>query len=136
MSGTSTRTLSEGKDFITRAQAGEAREVVEETEAILRAATGDLVDGPPLIHFARAIALMRLEDEVAGIAACDLMVAAADREGLPGERSCALSLRSNLQRILVDKHVPGFDNEGVLHDLVQAENALAQPVDDPELASR
>ncbi len=120
--------------LIERAQSGEEREVLAQAERLLREPSGDLVDGAPSIHFARAVALAVIGDNRACIAATDLMVAAADREGAPGWRSCALSLRADELLRLGELDVAGPDMEAVLRDLVDAEIDARSPGLDPWVA--
>ncbi|GAB3592381.1 GGDEF domain-containing protein [Angustibacter peucedani] len=107
--------------LLERAQSGEEHEVLAEAERLLREPTGDLVDGAPALHYARAVALAVIGDDRACMAACDLMVAAADREGSPGWRSCALALRADERLRLGEQDIAEQDMEAVLRDLVDAE---------------
>ena len=77
------------------AQAGGAAEVLAESERLLSAATGEVADGPAALHFPRAVAVLMLGDHKAALAACQLMLDAADREGSRGWRSIALSTDSS-----------------------------------------
>src|SRR5580765_5221227 len=83
--------------LLERSQCGEHLEVLAECERILRAVTGDLVDGPPGVHFARTVALLVAGDPRAAIAGSTLMLATADREANPGWLSCAYSVRAHLR---------------------------------------
>ncbi|RIV39724.1 GGDEF domain-containing protein [Micromonospora radicis] len=116
--------------LIEEAQAGAAAQVLTVAESALRAATGEVPDGPAAMHFARVVALTRLGDLPAAIAAADLMLAAAERENSAGWRSCALSLRATRRLRLGDQDIAEYDLDAVLRDLVSAETALL--VDEPD----
>ncbi|WP_341720084.1 GGDEF domain-containing protein [Micromonospora sp. FIMYZ51] len=118
-------------NLLEEAQAGGAARVLTVAEAALREPTGELPDGPAAMHFARVVALTRLGDLRAAIAAADLMLAAADREGSAGWRSCALSLRATRRLRLGDQDIAEYDIEAVLRDLVSAETALLADEPDP-----
>ncbi|GAB3845175.1 hypothetical protein GCM10029963_23120 [Micromonospora andamanensis] len=70
--------------LLEEAQAGGASQVLAEAVAALREPTGELRDGPAAMHFARVVALTRLGDLRAAIAAADLMLVAAERRTAPG----------------------------------------------------
>ncbi|MGS2619665.1 diguanylate cyclase [Micromonospora sp. LZ34] len=120
--------------LLEEAQAGGAAQVLAVAETALREPTGEIRDGPAAMHFARAVALTRLGDLQAAIAAVDLMLAAADREGSVGWRSCALSMRANRRLRLGDQDIAEYDIEAVLRDLVSAETALLADESDPVIA--
>ncbi len=117
------------------AQAGAAAQVLAVAEETLRGSTGAMCDGPSAMHFARVVALTRLGDLRAAIAAADLMLAAADRECGVGWRSCALSLRATRRLRLGHQDIAEFDIEAVLRDLVSAETALLADEPDPVILS-
>ncbi|MFC6006904.1 GGDEF domain-containing protein [Angustibacter luteus] len=121
--------------LLERGQSGEHAEVVAESERLLREPTGDLVDGPAGLHFARAVAYMSGGDEHAALAAAELMIKAAEREESAGWLSCGLSLRAVLRVEMGEQDVAEHDLETVLRDLVDAEDALLRGVEDPWLAS-
>ncbi|MEU6024533.1 GGDEF domain-containing protein [Micromonospora sp. NBC_01739] len=110
--------------LLEEAQAGAAAQVLTAAEAALREPTGQLSDGPAAMHFARVVALTRLGELRAAIDATDLMLAAADREGSAGWRSCALSLRATRRLRLGGQNIAEYDIEAVLRDLVSAQTAL------------
>ncbi|MDG4798840.1 GGDEF domain-containing protein [Micromonospora sp. WMMD1082] len=120
--------------LLEEAQAGGAAQVLAVAEAALREPTGEICDGPAAMHFARVVALTRLGDLRAAIAAADLMLAAAEREDSAGWRSCALSLRADRRLRLGDQDIAEYDIEGVLRDLVSAETALLADEPDPVIA--
>ncbi|QGN48198.1 diguanylate cyclase [Micromonospora sp. WMMD558] len=120
--------------LLEEAQAGGAAQVLAAAESALREATGEICDGPAAMHFARVVALTRLGDLPAAVAAADLMLAAADREHSVGWRSCALSLRANRRLRLGDQDIAEYDIEAVLRDLVSAETALLAGEPDPVIA--
>ncbi len=117
--------------LLEEAQAGGAAQVLAEAVAALREPTGELRDGPAAMHFARVVALTRLGDLRAAIAAADLMLVAAERENSAGWRSCALSLRADRRLRLGDQDIAEYDIEAVLRDLVRAETALLAGEPDP-----
>ena len=120
--------------LLEEAQTGGAQRVLEVTEAALREPTGELVDGPAALHFARVVGFYSLGDIPASIAAIDLMLIAADREASTGWRSSALSLRA-IMRLQVGMHeVTDGDIETALRDLVEAEAALRDGEPDPVVA--
>ncbi|MEV6692273.1 GGDEF domain-containing protein [Micromonospora sp. NPDC051196] len=110
--------------LLEEAQAGAAAQVLTAAESALRESTGEISGGPAAMHFARVVALTRLGDLRAAIDAADLMLAAADREGSAGWRSCALSLRATRRLRLGGQDIAEYDIEAVLRDLVSAETAL------------
>ncbi|MEU5549852.1 GGDEF domain-containing protein [Micromonospora sp. NPDC047793] len=116
--------------LVEEAQTGAAAPALATAETTLREATGEIADGPAALHFARVVALTRLGELRAAVAAADLMLAAADREGSAGWRSCALSLRATRRLRVGDKDISEYDVETVLRDLVSAETALL--VDEPD----
>ncbi|WP_204034946.1 GGDEF domain-containing protein [Micromonospora qiuiae] len=118
-------------NLVEEAQAGAAARVLAVAEAALREPTGEISDGPAAMHFARVVALTRLDDLPAAIAAAGLMLTAADREGSAGWRSCALSLRATRRLRLGDQDIAEYDIEAVLRDLVSAEIALLADEPDP-----
>ncbi|NJP31809.1 GGDEF domain-containing protein [Micromonospora thermarum] len=120
--------------LLEEAQAGGAAQVLAAAESALREASGEICDGPAAMHFARVVALTRLGDLPAAVAAADLMLAAADRERSVGWRSCALSLRANRRLRLGDQDIAEYDIEAVLRDLVSAETALLAEEPDPVIA--
>nr|WP_230416698.1 GGDEF domain-containing protein [Micromonospora tarapacensis] len=120
--------------LLEEAQAGGAAQVLAAAESALREPTGEIRDGPAAMHFARVVALTRLGDLRAAIVAADLMLAAAEREGGAGWRSCALSLRATRRLRLGDQDIADYDVAAVLRDLVSAESALLPAEPDPVIA--
>ena len=95
--------------LLERAQSGHAREALAEAESAPHG--GD----PAGMHFVRAVALANLGEDP--IPALGLMVRAAEHEGSPGWRACALATRASHLLRTGDTDDP----DGVLHDLVTAE---------------
>ncbi|HEY2982746.1 MAG TPA: hypothetical protein VGJ38_01250 [Jatrophihabitantaceae bacterium] len=116
--------------MIESAQTGQADVVRRTVEARLVELSGSIEAGPSALHFARVVALRATGDHRAALAACNLMLAAAEREGDNGWRSTALSMRAE-QRIAVgDGDLGEHDTEAALRDLVAAEGALDAGVED------
>ncbi|GIJ79120.1 diguanylate cyclase (GGDEF) domain-containing protein [Micromonospora phaseoli] len=120
--------------LLEEAQSGRAAQVLATAESALREPTGEIRGGPAAMHFARVVALTRLGDLRAAIDATDLMLAAAEREGSVGWRSCALSLRATRRLRLGDQDIAEYDIEAVLRDLTSAETALLPDEPDPVIA--
>jgi diguanylate cyclase (GGDEF)-like protein len=119
--------------LLERAQCGEHDEALRLAERALRGPTGDLADGEAGMHFVRSIALDSQGRSAEALSAIELMLAAAEREGSQGWRSCALSLRA-WQRLMLDEHAADLEVDAVLQDLVDAEIALAGGVEDSVIA--
>lgn len=118
-------------DLLNRAQAGAQSAVLEQVETELRAATGDLADGSPGLHFVRAVCLlMQATTSAVVLPACDLMLAAARRERQWGWLSCAYSLRA-CQVLRGEGELSPEESDYALQNLVAAEVALEEDVDDP-----
>jgi diguanylate cyclase (GGDEF)-like protein len=108
--------------LLEQAQSGQAESALRYAETVLAARTGAIADGPACMHFVRAIAMVNLGDTRGPLAAFDLMIAAAEREGSPGWHACALASRAaHLLRLGEAAGEAGYDLDGVLHDLVTAE---------------
>jgi diguanylate cyclase (GGDEF)-like protein len=120
--------------LLEEAQTGGAARVLAVSEAALRERTGELVNGPAALHFARVVALYSLGEIRASISAVDLMLLAADREGSTGWRSSALSLRAIMRLQVGENEISDDDVEASLRDLVQAEAALRDGEPDPVVA--
>lgn len=120
--------------LLAQAQAGEPQHVLDVTDKQLRAVTGDLADGPAGLHFARIIALRCLGRVPEAIEAVGLMLMAAVRDGDPGWRSCALSLRADMHMFIADSDASVYDADAVMKDLVDSEIALDEGVPDPMIA--
>ncbi|BCJ42277.1 hypothetical protein GCM10010168_87240 [Actinoplanes ianthinogenes] len=125
--------------LLERAQTGDAVAVLAEAEAVLRAATGELADGPACMHFVRMVAYIAQADPRAAIEAAGPMLCAAEREGSRGWQAAALASRA-WQRLRLT--APGgsagepaadYDADEVLRDLVAAE-MLAEGEPDPVAA--
>ncbi|WIM95312.1 GGDEF domain-containing protein [Actinoplanes oblitus] len=80
--------------LLERAQTGDAAAVLAEAETALRAATGDLADGPACMHFVRVVAFIARGDQRAAIEAAEPMLRAAEREGSRGWQAAALASRA------------------------------------------
>src|SRR5881392_1987214 len=121
--------------LVAAAQQGAADEVRRAVEARMVERHGSVEAGPAGLHFVRNIAFWAVDDHRAGVAASELMLAAADREGDAGWRSNALSFRA-VHRLLVGSNdLAEYDIDAVLRDLVAAEAALAAGVADPLVGS-
>jgi diguanylate cyclase (GGDEF)-like protein len=120
--------------LLEEAQTGGAARALAAAEAVLRERTGELVDGPASLHFARAVALYARGQLGDAIAATDLMLVAADREGSTGWRSSGLSLRAIMRLQVHDHEITDGDVEAALHDLVAAEAAVRDGEPDPVVA--
>jgi diguanylate cyclase (GGDEF)-like protein len=119
--------------LLERAQCGEHDEALRLSELALRAPTGDLAGGPAGMHFVRSVALDVQGHTLEALAAIDLMLQSAVREGSRGWRSCALSFRA-WQRLMLDEHAADLEVDAVLQDLVDAEIALGDGVEDSVIA--
>lgn len=119
--------------LLERAQCGEHDEVLRLAERALRRPTGDLADGAAGMHFVRCVAMVVQGRTQDALSATELMLQSAEREGNQGWRSCALSLRA-WQRLLLDEHTSELDVGAVLQDLVDAEVAMADRVEDSVIA--
>ncbi|WP_433292368.1 diguanylate cyclase domain-containing protein [Actinoplanes sp. CA-030573] len=108
--------------WLERAQSGHAEAALDFAESMLAEATGDIADGPACMHFVRAVALAGLGEPELSLAALDVAARAAERDGSPGWRSCALATKAaHLMRI----GDTGRDFDEILHDLVTAEILVA-----------
>ncbi|GIF10301.1 GGDEF domain-containing protein [Actinoplanes teichomyceticus] len=107
--------------LLERAQTGEAAAALAEAEAVLRAPTGDLADGPACMHFVRVVAHIAQADPRGAIAAVEPMLRAAEREGSGGWQACALASRAWQRLRLGEADAAEHDADGVLRDLVAAE---------------
>jgi diguanylate cyclase (GGDEF)-like protein len=119
--------------LLERAQCGEHDEVLRLAEHELRQRSGDLADGAAGMHFVRSVALVVQRRTQDALVATGLMLSAADREGNEGWRSCALSLRA-WEQLLLDEHTADVAVDAVLQDLVDAEVAIADGVEDNVIA--
>jgi diguanylate cyclase (GGDEF)-like protein len=119
--------------LLERAQCGEHAQALSMAEEVLRAPTGDLADGAAGMHFVRVVALGVVGRTDEALRAVDLMLRAAEREGSPGWRSCALSSRA-WQRLMLGEGEGDLEPSGVLQDLVDAETALESAVEDSVIA--
>src|SRR5207248_11364631 len=119
----------------TAAQQGSADEVRRVAEARMVELCGSIEEGPAGLHYVRAVAFYAVNDCRAALAAGDLMLAAAEREGDAGWRSTALSFRAGNRMVLGDGDLAEYDIDAVLRDLAAAEAALAGGVADSCLAS-
>jgi diguanylate cyclase (GGDEF)-like protein len=111
--------------LLEEAQTGAAEPARATAEATLRLRTGDLVDGPAAMHFVRVVAFIVLGDLRAALAAVDLMLLAAERDDNVGWRACALATRASERLRLGESDIAEYDIEAALHDLAEAEVALA-----------
>lgn len=119
--------------LLERAQTGDPAGALAEAETVLRAATGDLVDGPACMHFVRVVAHIARSDPRGAIAAVEPMLTAAVREDSAGWQACALASRAWQRLRLGELDAAEHDLDGVLHDLVAAE-MLADDEADPVAA--
>jgi diguanylate cyclase (GGDEF)-like protein len=111
--------------LLEEAQTGGAADALVTAEAYLRAPTGDLADGPAAMHFVRVVAHIVLGDLRAALAAVDLMLQAAERDGNVGWRACALATRASERLRLGESDIVEYDVDAALRDLAEAETALA-----------
>ena len=111
--------------LLERAQAGEADTVLAEVTAGLRTPGGDLA----CMHFVRVVALIVRGDLRAVLDAVELMLRAADREGSPGWRACALATRASERLRLGEEDGDEYDVDAALRDLSAAETALLREID-------
>ena len=100
--------------LLEESQAGHAEEVLALAEATLRESTGDLVDGPPAMHFVRVVALIMLGELHASIAATELMLVAALNQGSVGWQACALATRGSERARLGDIEITEHDAEAIV----------------------
>jgi diguanylate cyclase (GGDEF)-like protein len=121
--------------LVAAAQQGPADEVRGAAEARMVELGGSIEAGPAGLHFVRAVALFAVGDFRAALAAADLMLAAAEREGDAGWRSNALSFRAVQRIVLGNTDLAEYDIDAVLRDLAAAEAALAVGVADRSVAS-
>jgi diguanylate cyclase (GGDEF)-like protein len=106
--------------LLERAQAGEADAVLAEVTAGLGAPGGDLA----CLHFVRAVALIVQGDLRAALAAVEVMLRAAEREGSNGWTACALATRASQRLRLGEEDIKEYDVDAALRDLSAAEAAL------------
>ena len=111
--------------LLEEAQTGGAAEVLATAEAMLRARTGDLADGPAAVHFARVVALIVQGDLRGALTAVELMRHAAERDGAAGWQACALATRASERLRLGESEIAEYDVEAALRDLAEAESLLA-----------
>ena len=107
--------------LLERAQSGHAQEALAAAESALR--DGDRAG----MHFVRAVALETLGEDP--IPALGLMVRAAEREGSPGWRACALATRASERLRLGEEENDEYDVDAALRDLSAAETALLRETD-------
>jgi diguanylate cyclase (GGDEF)-like protein len=119
--------------LLERAQCGGHEEALKVAEIALLGPTGELSGGEAGMHFVRSIALDVQGRTFEALAATDLMLQSAEREGNQGWRSCALSLRA-WQRLMLDEYAGDLEVDTVLQDLVDAEIALSDGVEDSVIA--
>src|SRR6266508_845291 len=72
--------VCEAARLIESAQTGQADAVRRTVEARLVELSGSIEAGPSALHFARVVAFRATGDHRAALAACNLMLAAAERE--------------------------------------------------------
>jgi len=112
--------------LLEHAQSGQAPAALAEADALLRAATGELADGPACLHFVRAISFNMLGAVAASDDALALMLAAAERERSPGWQACALGTRAAQRSRVGETTSAEYDLDGVLRDLVSAETFVVE----------
>src|SRR5438045_9528352 len=120
--------------LVAAAQEGMADEVRRSAEARMAEIGGSLEAGPAGLHFVRAVAFYAVNDFPSALAAGNLMLAAAEREGDAGWRSIALSFRAGQHFVLGEADLAEYDVDAVLRDLVAAEAAPAAGGPAPALA--
>ncbi|GAA0480818.1 diguanylate cyclase [Paractinoplanes deccanensis] len=108
--------MREAMRLLEEAQAGGAHEALDRAGSLLRRA-GDRA----CLHFVRAVCHDVLGDPASAESALDDMLTAADAEGSPGWRACALGTRAGQRARLGETHAVDYDLDGVMRDLVEAE---------------
>jgi diguanylate cyclase (GGDEF)-like protein len=121
--------------LVAVAQQGAANDVRRAAELRMIELGGSVDAGPAGLHFVRAVAFYAVNNYRAALAASNLMLAAADREGDVGWRSNALSFRAGQRIMLGNSNLAEYDIDAVLHDLAAAEAALAVGVADRSVSS-
>jgi diguanylate cyclase (GGDEF)-like protein len=111
----------EAMRLLGEAQAGRAGESLERAGSLLRE-VGDRA----CLHFVRAVSFEVLGDMATASSAYDDMLAAAEQEGSPGWRACALGNSASMRSRLGDTHGVEYDLDGVLGDLALAEMFVAE----------
>ncbi|MEU4241739.1 GGDEF domain-containing protein [Actinoplanes sp. NPDC026619] len=111
--------------LLERAQAGEADAVLTEVESTLRGPGGDLA----AMHFVRVVVFIVRGDLRAALAAIELMLRAAEREGSNGWIACALSTRASERMRLGEEDGAEYDVDAALRDLIAAETQLTDEPD-------
>ncbi|GIE47243.1 hypothetical protein Ani05nite_07770 [Amorphoplanes nipponensis] len=115
--------------LVAAAHEGDPEDVRRTVEARMIGLSGSVEDGPAGLHYVRTVAFRAAGAHREALAACTLMVAAADREQSPGWRANALALRAMLRIVLGDSDLGEHDVDGVLRDLTEAEAAAADSAD-------
>jgi diguanylate cyclase (GGDEF)-like protein len=121
--------------LVAAAQEGSADEVRRAVETRMVDLAGSVEAGPAGLHFVRAVAFFSVHNFHAALAASNLMLAAAEREGDAGWRSNALSFRASMRLFLGNSDLAEYDIDAVLRDLAAAEAALAAGVADLSVGS-
>jgi diguanylate cyclase (GGDEF)-like protein len=111
--------------LLEEAQTGSAVQARATAEALLSGRTGELADGPAAMHFVRVVTFIVQGDLRAALAAVELMLHAAERDGNVGWRACALATRASERLRLGEADIAEYDIEAALRDLAEAEVALA-----------
>jgi GGDEF domain-containing protein len=110
--------LAQAQRVLWRAQSGEAEQVLEELDDLLRTADATpYTDLGRLLRYARAVAHHRLDDHEATLQACDALLGHAAATGDRPWMSCAYSLRA-------DALINVGDHDRALADLVTADLLL------------
>jgi diguanylate cyclase (GGDEF)-like protein len=121
--------------LVAAAQEGAADETRRAAEARMVELAGSIEAGPAGLHFVRTVAWRAAGRYHEAWAASSLMLAAAERDGDPGWRAIALTMRAGQRIMLGDSDLVEWDIDTVLRDLTGAEAALASGVTDPLVGS-
>ena len=122
--------------LVAAAHEDDPDDVRRAVEARMVELAGRVEDGPAGLHYVRAVALRAAGAHREALAACTLMVAAAEREGSPGWRGTALAMRAMLRIVLGDSDPGEHDVDAVLRDLADAEaETEAAECGDPMVAA-
>lgn len=122
--------------LVAAAHEDDPNDVRRAVEARMVELAGRVEDGPAGLHYVRAVALRAAGAHREALAACTLMVAAAERESSPGWRGTALAMRAMLRIVLGDSDPGEHDVDAVLRDLADAEaETEAAECGDPMVAA-
>ncbi len=109
-------------DLLERAQGGHAADVLVLVEQLLDEPGGEVA----CLYFVRSVAHLMQGDMCAAYEALDRMAEAAEREQNPGWLGCAVASRAAQRLKAGEVDGADYDLEGVLRDLVAAEQLVVQ----------